>query len=465
MNGHNSEAVVRSSANAELYGLKIIQLFLPLNGHGITLLESLIQKYNTEMPLVNENKTAYLGVGACIGFLISLCYLFKQNKNNSAKEQRLQLFSRLNICAVLFATIGGFSAVIFFAYPFLRGYNRISIFIMFISICVLCEFMQSVWKHEARSKRRLAYVAVFIVLIGICMFDQLPRYGDNDGALEANRTAYASDYAFVQDMEAQLQEDDMVFQLPYHATPEKGPVNNMNDYHLYTGYLHSTSLKWSYGGMAGGESDVWNQYVASLPLKLMVETLVSAGFRGIYIDARAYEAADLKLLMDDIQTLIGVEPSVSDNGNLVFFNLYPYIERNKELLENEPLVIESISTTQYFTVDSLGFIGTCSKLSSEKMILQQGGLQYGPYVSMSAGAYEVSVFGKNLSECNFDVVTEQGTQIIPITIISKNDTEVIYEFCLEEESNFVEMRMSNLTEQDVEFNYLQVTKKTDDTKM
>lgn len=342
INGYASEAVVRGSANAELYGLKIIQLFMPLNGHGITFLENLIQKYNAEMPLVNENMTAYLGFGACVGFLISLCYLFKHNKDNGEKEQRLQLFSRLNICAVLFATIGGFSAVIFFAYPFLRGYNRISIFIMFISICALCEVMQSIWNRETRSKRKVAYIALFVMLIGVCMFDQLPRYGGNDGILEANQSAYNSDHTFVQAIESQLQEDDMVFQLPYHATPERGPVNNMNDYQLYTGYLHSTSLKWSYGGMAGSESDLWNQYVASLPLKLMVEALVSSGFRGIYIDARAYETEDLQMLVCDIQTLLDVEPSVSDNGNLVFFNLYPYIEQNKELLEKEPIVIKKI---------------------------------------------------------------------------------------------------------------------------
>lgn len=346
-NGKNPEVGQRAMADAELYGLKIIQLFIPINGHEIPALENFISNYRTSMPLVNENSTAYIGVGGGIGFLISLCWLFVCSTDTKADKrgnQRMQLFCRLNVCAILYASIGGFSAVIFMVFPMLRGFNRISIFIMFISICVLCEVFQRLWEKATTPKKKAVYVVAFTALICLCLFDQLPRFSRYNATLEANQAAYNSDHDFVQMMEEELQEGDMVFQLPYHATPERGPVRQMSDSHLYTGYLHSKTLKWSYGGNAGRSSDLWNRYVSSMPTETMLKTIIANGFRGVYIDARAYETEELNELTDSIQAILSVEEIVSENGNLIFFNLYPYIEEHPDVLKNNRLQVEDIPT-------------------------------------------------------------------------------------------------------------------------
>ena len=49
----------------------------------------------------------------------------------------------------------------------------------------------------------------------------------------------------------------MIYQLPYHGYPEGGFQNDMWDYHLLVGYLHSDKLKWSYGSVKGREGDSW----------------------------------------------------------------------------------------------------------------------------------------------------------------------------------------------------------------
>ena len=53
--GTGLEGRIRSIADSETYCLKIIQLLLPVNGHGIRPLEKLIYAYNEYVPCVNEN--------------------------------------------------------------------------------------------------------------------------------------------------------------------------------------------------------------------------------------------------------------------------------------------------------------------------------------------------------------------------------------------------------------------------
>lgn len=79
---------IRSIADSETYCLKIIQLLLPVNGHGIRPLEKLIYAYNEYVPCVNENWTAYIGIVGAVGFLFLLVWLFTRRKNESTLTKR-----------------------------------------------------------------------------------------------------------------------------------------------------------------------------------------------------------------------------------------------------------------------------------------------------------------------------------------------------------------------------------------
>ena len=365
-NGSNLSVMQRSPESAERYGLKIIQFFIPLNGHGIPVLQSFIDEYNHTAPLVNENITSYLGIGGIIGFLLLLLYQFVPEKENDlCGSTTLRLFSRLVVCGILFATIGGFSAIFSRVFHALRSYNRISIFIEFICISALCFALQRLFhykflKHDRQKKKILTIL--FIGLIGLCLFDQLPTYGANDSRLESNKSIYESDDKFIKEIEQQLQINDMVFQLPYHAYPEAGAVNNMLDYQHFTGYLHSKNLKWSYGGMKGRATDAWYKYMASLPVDEMIEAIIPYGFRGIYIDTRAYMAANLNILQIQIEEVIDQKPIISGNGTLLFYNLYPYLSSHPELLD-ERLIEEmdylvSTGSQKYGIGEVYNFDGT-----------------------------------------------------------------------------------------------------------
>ena len=65
---------IRSPAEAEIYGLKIAQLLLPLSGHRLKMFAEIKNRYN-QAPLVNENDTATLGAIGGVGFLFLLGWL------------------------------------------------------------------------------------------------------------------------------------------------------------------------------------------------------------------------------------------------------------------------------------------------------------------------------------------------------------------------------------------------------
>lgn len=322
INGSNSAAIDRSGfEQAELYGLKIAQLFMPVNGHG--LYDKYIDYYNDAAFLVNENSTAYLGIIGMIGFIILGLWLFaRRDGKDGILSKRLGYLSELNIAMVLLGTIGGIGAMFaFFISPMLRGYNRISIFIEYVAIFAVALCMDRL-VEIVREKKMFKGILIYIVygVFGLaCIFSiwegcpnlATPPY-------DTIREEYASDKDFVESIENQLDEGAMVYQLPYHEYPEFGPVNDMWDYHLYVGFVHSDTLRWSYGSIKGREEDTWNKNVSEMSYGDMVKYLKEQGFAGIYVDRRAYLDEEFLELKTGLEGAVGGSFISSDNGNLYF---------------------------------------------------------------------------------------------------------------------------------------------------
>lgn len=325
--GTNAAAIDRAGfEQAELYGMKISQLFMPVNGHGIY--DKYIDIYNENAFLVNENSTAYLGIIGMIGFIILMICLF--TKKDSALNKRLGYLSELNITMVLMGTIGGIGAMFsFFISPMLRGYNRISIFIEYaciLAVALLADKLANVLKarinnkKEKKVKYNILLYGMTVVFGCICVFSiwegcpalVTPAYD----TIEAE---YTSDKEFVEAIEDELATGSMIYQLPYHKYPEDGPVNDMADYHLYIGYLHSNTLKWSYGSIKGREEDEWNESVSEMKYEDMVSYLKEQGFAGIYVERRAYTEEELTELENTLEAITGSKPLESNNNNLSFF--------------------------------------------------------------------------------------------------------------------------------------------------
>lgn len=327
-NGTNPAVGQRSPVETEIYGLRIMQLVLPVSGHRLPLLASLKTRYNSFGVGIppNENDSVSLGFVGATGFLLLLAWLMFGGADGRLGNI-LRPLSVFAASAVLLATIGGFG----YAFAALiasgvRAYNRISPYIAFFSFFAVAlaadEFFRS--RAPASRLRRAAPVAFGCMLV-FGLWDQIPL-GLVAGSPIGVKAEYLKDHSFVQRIEASVPRGAMIFQLPYVPFPEHPPVQRMVDYDLMRGYLNSSTLRWSYGSMKGRYGDLWQRAVVSKPVPAMAEALAFAGFAGIYVDRFGYSdsAADLER---QLRAILGIEPEVSANRRLAFFNLAGFNNR------------------------------------------------------------------------------------------------------------------------------------------
>jgi phosphoglycerol transferase len=328
-----TEVATRVPSEAEIYGLKIAQLLLPLSGHRVASLAQLKDWYNYN-PLVTENDDSTLGAIGSIGFLILLGWLLARGLNVARDEadsanRLLSHLSVLNISAVLLGTIGGFSALFaLLVSPNIRAYNRISVYISFFAFFAVVLLLDRLG-HRYFSKRgwRPVFGVMVVLLTTIGILDQSSkRFVPNYVAV---RPEYQNDAQFISSIESSLPAGAMIFQFPVKRFPETGPIERVWDYDLLKGYLHSKQLRWSYGAMRGREGDVWQASVSNKPVPEMIETIVLAGFEGVYIDRFGYADNAAKFEIE-LGNLLGANPLVSENQRLSFFNLSAYQQKLRE---------------------------------------------------------------------------------------------------------------------------------------
>lgn len=317
--GMESVSRPRSAIEAELYGFKITQLFLPVNSHGISILEEAISGYNRYMPLVNENSTAYIGLAGIMGFAVLFVWLFVDKKSESRLGRRLSVLSDMNICAVLLATIGGFGGMVYLlGFDMLRCYNRISVFIAFICITALCLAAEYAAGRIKKSSVRGVFIAVFVVFMMFSLWEQIPEVTID---YEGNAKKWYGEKEFIENMEEVCNEDDKIYMLPYMSYPEKTSDNKIAPLSHLSGYFHSEKLRWSFGTVTGSESDVWCEETSKLPAAEMVQSLKEKGFAGIYINRGGYDEPELENMENTLREYLGAEPIVSSDGLLSFYKI------------------------------------------------------------------------------------------------------------------------------------------------
>jgi hypothetical protein len=315
--------VRRTAAEADTYGLRITQLLLPVTGHRLDRVAQFKDVTNTGLRS-NENDDASLGVVGSLGFLALLGWvLLPRSSTAPGGGGVMRDLSIFNLCAVLLATIGGFGALVaMLLSPKIRAYNRISVYLAFFAFFAVVIALDRVDRGWARGGlRRVAFVLGLVGLTVLGTLDQTSARAIPDYRRLA--TEYRSDAAFVQALRASLPRDAMIFQLPLVSFPEQPQLNRMQDYDHARGYLHARELRWSYGAMKGRAAAAWQAWVAAKPPREMIETLVLAGFSGLYLNRDGYADWGTAAALD-IARVLHQTPRSSDNDRLLFFDLLPY---------------------------------------------------------------------------------------------------------------------------------------------
>ena len=330
--GTNTTGFSRGPADAETYALKLTSLVLPAPGHQIPALARLRTLYDTKFPLPSEQPA--LGLVGAVGLALALLIAFyamtrglrsasAEQRTLSARMSMLLALAALTLLMLLLSTVGGLGTVLAFISSSLRGWNRMSILIALACLTIVgvvadASLIKAFGRRSQRRRGRVLSRAVIAVIItGVGVFDQsiaraIPPYSQVDAV-------WASDEQFVTRVEAVAGANAMLFQTPAIAFPEslpsvattdnstKSPVVHQMDELLDSDAvrlsLHSTTLRWSNGGIKGRPQSDWPAMVSKLPPNRIIVIAALMGFVGVVVDGRATPDAGAALLSAFAQEL------------------------------------------------------------------------------------------------------------------------------------------------------------------
>jgi phosphoglycerol transferase len=311
--GDNDQVAERFTFESEVYSLKLTQLVLPLDSHRIDAFARIKQNYSERFPQIDAN-AATLGVVATAGFVWLLAVAFFSLVGRAPPGRHAQL-AALTLAAFLIATVGGGGTLFGVIWSQVRAWNRLSIFIAFFALAALAFGLGAL----GRRIRGPAFAAVLAALLALGLYDQTtPGYAPPYETLEG---LWDEDRRFIGSLERRLPDGAMVVQLPYETFPEP-PAGRQAVYEPVKAYLHSETLRWSWGAMRGRPGDWAAAMVAGKPAADVVAAARRAGFAGILVDRLGY--ADDGAAMDaDLRRALGAQPTPSPNGRYLFFTLAP----------------------------------------------------------------------------------------------------------------------------------------------
>jgi phosphoglycerol transferase len=317
--GVNSSVARRVPIEIDLYGLRLIQLLTPVPGHWLGPLRSVSEELSLGYSSAGAPFLGLTGAAALllmVGWLAGVVVGSDRPRTGDARP----LLAYVTMVWILTATTGGLVwFVTLIGFTQIRVWSRVSILLMFTSLAWLALTVAPKvrrWVRDSTARRHVAHgLAITVLVFGLA--DQ------SSASFVTKPNAYVdsfvSDKQFFTAIEQQLPTAAMVYQLPYRKFPEEPPLFGSGDYDLLRPFLQTESLRWSYGGMKGRESD-WQVKLANLPADQLTRAVLAVGYEAYVIDRAGYEDHGAQI-EGAISGAIGREAIQSADGRWSFFDL------------------------------------------------------------------------------------------------------------------------------------------------
>jgi phosphoglycerol transferase len=316
-NGINEMAVNRTYLETELYAIKPIQLLLPIPNHRIEAFRAPVQ---TALATGNSGEGPFsIGLVAAFGLAVAILRGLARIGLSSPRDEYSRTLDNLGVLtigAILGASVGGFFAGFgLLGLTYIRAWNRMTVFVAFFALAVVALVIDRWVRRNDFGFAVVALMSGILVFVGV--FDQ----SGAPSALvdDARAVLWESDRAFFQAVESDVGPNAAIYQLPHVPYPEFSGPNRISDYDHLRGYLHTETLNWSYGGMKGRVPD-WQARIDTLGTEAQLRAIALMGFDGLYVDRFGF-ADNGAVLESEVEAATGIEPIVSSDNRLAFFNI------------------------------------------------------------------------------------------------------------------------------------------------
>jgi hypothetical protein len=163
-------------------------------------------------------------------------------------------------------------------------------------------------------------------IAGLCvllaLWDQTPPLAQTKANLAELSRVVESDREFTRQIEARLPKSAMIFQVPIMEFPES-PAPGMPSYDHLRPYLHSESLRFSFGGVKGRDWLQWQQEVAKMSsLSDIIAKIQSYGFAALYVNRNGFQDKG-EGLHQAMRQLGYTEVIESKAGDLLCYLIHP----------------------------------------------------------------------------------------------------------------------------------------------
>ena len=447
-------AATRNIYDIERYALKVAALFFPVQGHRIKALADFTEYYSEVFNLTNENCTVILGIIMSIGLVLSLLGVFCKSLYKTDHEL-VKCMGQINIVIILIACQGGLAAYIgIFVTTAIRCFNRMSIFIALASLTVICISLENAIVHwKIKRYMELAGISA-LTLFGI--WDQTSAEYATYSLYTADKISYEWSYDekekdyyslknYFADIKQLVGEDAIIYMLP--REPYYGPDNK--PFAAIKSYVCSDGLRWSYSEWNAGYKKYFKK-VEETGVESLLNTISVLDMSGVFVDSQSYSTEEeFSDVCQEIEILTGEKPVIDESGELYFYDIVNYknellenysteqLQRMRTAIENEikGIKITSVDTSELYLYNK-------GKVENECLI-EKGDLQFGPYIDLEAGKYQITVVGKCLDEGTVKVTAGKGTKVINSQIIKSEENQLVYQFELKKDEDDVEFLLES----------------------
>jgi hypothetical protein len=316
LHGHSSGAAVRTYAQMEFYGLKLIDLFIPFPTHKFPPFAALGARYESWTSLPAEVPPAcYFGLVGLAAFIWLAVTTVRRAISRPARSMPTEAVQVLWI--IIYATVGGANAFIgVMKFQLFRSTTRFCIVILAITLLFAARRLTLIARRWHAPWPLLA--PALLAIFGLWEF--LPPSAGEPIRYVAALTS--SDRDFSVQMEQMLPKGAMVFQLPVQDFPET-PIVGMSAYDHFRPYIYTSNLRFSFGDDKGRAQNAWQRVIVGLPPAEQITTLEKYGFSAIYINRAGFPSDHAQGLINQYRAAGRTEIYESAQKDLVWVRLHP----------------------------------------------------------------------------------------------------------------------------------------------
>lgn len=319
--GKNPLIAARAPFEAQYYSLRLHQVLLPFEGHRWNLLSKAKHAFDVKIHVPSgEFKNQYIGIMGDLGFLALLWGLMRNpsaSRGSNSLHRRIRVAALMMLGCILVAGSAGLCTIIAAEVTGkVRAWNRILPFLAFLCLFGAGWLLDGVARWLNGRWLKVA-VLVGVSVLGILdLTSPTERIGRHqDVALYDQRDSY------FHAVESRLGTGAAVLQLPFMSYPEHPPIHKIRDYDPFLPYLHTKTLRFSYGAVRGRTGYYRLQALETLPTHELVEQTRHFGYSAILLDGFGYEEDELGTRVKELSELLGEAPFNSPDGRYHLFRV------------------------------------------------------------------------------------------------------------------------------------------------